>query len=137
MSGTLPEAAMRRIGLPWSPALVRRTLIGVGSAVLAARLALQLGVAIMCNGGTHHAHPGHGSGWCIFNDLAIAARAAQRDAGVSRVLLLDLVCLRQSPFVVCSSQAVCSPPHTFAHILTGNVDPSKLPATLPAGCTPW
>lgn len=53
---------MRRIGLAWSPALVQRTLAGVGSAVLAARLALQFGVACMTNGGTHHAHRGHGSG---------------------------------------------------------------------------
>jgi len=75
---------MRRIGLPWSPELVTRTLIGTGSAVLAARLALEYGVAIMCNGGTHHAHAAHGSGWCIFNDLAVAARAAQRDAGVGQ-----------------------------------------------------
>lgn len=88
--GTLSEAAMRRIGLPWSQALVARTLVGVGSAVLAARLALQFGVAAMCNGGTHHAHLAHGSGWCVFNDLAVAARAAQRDAGARRVMLVDL-----------------------------------------------
>jgi hypothetical protein len=62
MQGSIDPAAMRRIGLPWSPDLVRRTLIGVGSAVLAARLALQYGVAAMCNGGTHHAHRDHGSG---------------------------------------------------------------------------
>ena len=63
LSGSISAQAMRRVGLPWSQALVRRTLVGVGSAVLAARLALQLGLAVMCNGGTHHAHPGHGSGW--------------------------------------------------------------------------
>lgn len=62
LNGSISAQAMRRIGLPWSQALVRRTLVGVGSAVLAARLALQLGVAVMTNGGTHHAHPGHGSG---------------------------------------------------------------------------
>ena len=62
LDGSISTAAMRQIGLPWSPALVQRTLVGVGSAVLAARLALQLGLAVMCNGGTHHAHHGHGSG---------------------------------------------------------------------------
>lgn len=62
LDGSIDAAAMRRIGLPWSQALVRRTLVGVGSAVLAARLALQFGVAVMCNGGTHHAHRAHGSG---------------------------------------------------------------------------
>jgi acetoin utilization deacetylase AcuC-like enzyme len=62
LSGQLSAAAMRRIGLPWSQELVQRTLVGTGSAVLAARLALSYGVAIMCNGGTHHAHRDHGSG---------------------------------------------------------------------------
>ena len=62
MDGTITGSQMRQIGLPWSERLVRRTLIGVGSAVLAARLALQFGVACMSNGGTHHAHAAHGSG---------------------------------------------------------------------------
>lgn len=87
IAGT-PE--MRRIGLPWSPELVTRTLIGVGSAVLSARLAVQYGAAVMCNGGTHHAHRDRGAGWCIFHDQAVAARAAQRDAGVGKVLFVDL-----------------------------------------------
>ena len=90
LNGTISPQAMRRIGLAWSRDLVRRTLAGVGSVVLAARLALQFGVACTTNGGTHHAHHAHGSGWCIFNDCAVAARAAQRDAGVDRVLILDL-----------------------------------------------
>jgi acetoin utilization deacetylase AcuC-like enzyme len=90
LGGTLSPEAMRRIGLAWSPPLVQRTLVGVGSALLSARLALQYGVACMTNGGTHHAHPGHGAGWCIFNDQAVAARAAQRDAGVGQVLFVDL-----------------------------------------------
>jgi acetoin utilization deacetylase AcuC-like enzyme len=62
LDGSIDAARMRQIGLPWSRQLVQRTLIGVGSAVLAARLALQYGVACMCNGGTHHAHRDHGSG---------------------------------------------------------------------------
>ena len=90
LDGSIDAAAMRRIGLPWSEALVRRTLIGTGSAVLAARLAAQFGAAVMCNGGTHHAHRARGAGWCIFNDQAVAARAAQRDAGVEKVLFVDL-----------------------------------------------
>lgn len=90
LDGTISPSAMRQIGLPWSPELVRRTVIGVGSAILAARLALQYGVAVMCNGGTHHAHRAHGSGWCIFNDQAVAARSVQRDTGVEKVLFVDL-----------------------------------------------
>lgn len=90
LNGSISQQQMRSIGLPWSQQLVQRTLIGTGSAVLAARLALQYGVACMCNGGTHHAHRAHGSGWCIFNDLAVAGKAAQRDAGIGQVLMLDL-----------------------------------------------
>lgn len=62
LDGSIPQQDMRKIGLPWSQQLVRRTLIGTGSAILAARLALQYGVACMTNGGTHHAHRSHGSG---------------------------------------------------------------------------
>ena len=62
IAGTISADKMRQIGLPWSEELVNRTLIGVGSAVLAARLALQYGVAAMCNGGTHHAHADYGTG---------------------------------------------------------------------------
>lgn len=91
IQGTLSPEKQKAIGLPWSEALVRRTLVGAGSAVLAARLATEFGIAVMCNGGTHHAHFDRGSGWCVFNDLAIAARAAQRDIGaVRKVLFADL-----------------------------------------------
>lgn len=90
LNGTLTPAEMRPIGLQWSPELVRRTLIGTGAAILAGRLALQYGAACMTNGGTHHAHRDRGSGWCIFNDQAVAARALQRDVGISRILFCDL-----------------------------------------------
>ena len=62
IAGTISANKMRQTGLPWSEELVKRTLIGVGSAVLAARLALHYGVAVMCNGGTHHAHSDYGTG---------------------------------------------------------------------------
>jgi acetoin utilization deacetylase AcuC-like enzyme len=90
LQGSISTRDMRRIGLPWSQPLVQRTLAGVGSAILAARLALQYGVACMTNGGTHHAHSDHGSGWCIFNDQAVAAKACQRDAGIERCMFVDL-----------------------------------------------
>jgi len=90
LDGTISDADMRCIGLPWSKELVTRTLIGTGSAILASRLALDLGIAVMCNGGTHHAHSGHGSGWCIFNDQAVAAKSIQRDCSVGQILFIDL-----------------------------------------------
>ncbi len=88
--GTLDEKALRRIGLPWSPALVNRTCVAVGGSILTARLALEYGLACNTAGGTHHAFPGYGSGFCIFNDLAITARVLQSSGLVQQVLIVDL-----------------------------------------------
>jgi acetoin utilization deacetylase AcuC-like enzyme len=66
---------MRRIGFPWSEALVRRTLASVGGTLAATRDALSTGFGGNLAGGTHHAFRGEGSGFCVFNDLAIAIRA--------------------------------------------------------------
>ncbi|MBW4695778.1 MAG: histone deacetylase [Lyngbya sp. HA4199-MV5] len=88
--GTLDAKAQRRIGLPWSPALVNRTCVAVGGSVLTAQLALQHGLACNTAGGTHHAFPNYGSGFCIFNDLAIAARVLQKLGLVKTVLIVDL-----------------------------------------------
>lgn len=90
LEGSLPASALRRIGLPWSEALTRRTRRAVGGTLLTARLALRHGVACNAAGGTHHAHPEFGSGFCIFNDLAVAARALVREGRVQRVLIVDL-----------------------------------------------
>ncbi|MEL6248828.1 MAG: histone deacetylase [Cyanobacteria bacterium J06648_16] len=88
--GTLDPRAQRRIGLPWSPGLVQRTCTAVGGTILTAKLALQNGIACNTAGGTHHAFPDYGSGFCIFNDLAIAARVLKRQGLVERILVLDL-----------------------------------------------
>lgn len=90
LSGTIDAKALRRIGLPWSAGLTRRTRRAVGGTLLTARLALEHGLACNAAGGTHHAHPGFGSGFCIFNDIAIAARALVDEGSVSRVLIIDL-----------------------------------------------
>lgn len=82
LAGTISKADMRKINLPWSPQLRQRTLIGTGSAILAARLALQWGAACMCNGGTHHAHRAYGGGWCIFNDQAGASHTMRHPTGM-------------------------------------------------------
>jgi acetoin utilization deacetylase AcuC-like enzyme len=89
-SGTLDAKAQRRIGLPWSAALADRTCIAVGGTVLTARLALQNGLACNTAGGTHHAFPTYGSGFCIFNDLAIAARVVQKLGLAQKILIIDL-----------------------------------------------
>ena len=88
--GTLDAKALRRIGLPWSPELVHRTCIAVGGTVLTAKLALQSGLACNTAGGTHHAFPSYGSGFCIFNDLAIAPRILQREGLAQKILIIDL-----------------------------------------------
>ncbi len=76
--GTLDTKAQRRIGLPWSPELAYRTRIAVGGTLLTASLALACGLTCNTAGGTHHAFPSYGSGFCIFNDLAIASRVLQK-----------------------------------------------------------
>ncbi|MBD2464323.1 histone deacetylase [Oscillatoria sp. FACHB-1407] len=88
--GTLDARAQRRIGLPWSPALVQRTCIAVGGTILTAQLALEHGLACNTAGGTHHAFPTYGSGFCIFNDLAIAARVIQKLGLAQQILIVDL-----------------------------------------------
>jgi acetoin utilization deacetylase AcuC-like enzyme len=88
--GTLDVKLQRRIGLPWSEALAYRTRIAVGGTVLTARLALIHGLACNTAGGTHHAFPSYGSGFCIFNDLAIAARVLQSMNLIQKILIVDL-----------------------------------------------
>jgi acetoin utilization deacetylase AcuC-like enzyme len=88
--GTLEPKAQRRIGLPWTPALANRTCVAVGGTILTAQLALKCGLACNTAGGTHHAFPSYGSGFCIFNDLAIASRLLQHLNLVQKILIVDL-----------------------------------------------
>jgi len=89
-SGTLDAAAQRRIGFPWSAAMVERSRRSTGATLAACRSALDSGCGINLAGGTHHAHRAHGEGFCVFNDAAVAARAMQAEGRVARVLILDL-----------------------------------------------
>lgn len=89
-AGTLPPAAVRKLGLPWSPALVQRSLAEVSGTLLAARLALSRGLACSTAGGTHHAAFAHGAGFCALNDLAVTAAALLASGEASRVLICDL-----------------------------------------------
>jgi len=87
VAGTLDAKMMREIGLPWSESLVARTLGSAGGTLAAMRDALVTGIAGNLAGGTHHAHRARGSGFCVFNDLAIAAAAALDT--VAKVLVFD------------------------------------------------
>ncbi len=88
--GLLSRQELRRIGLPVSWPLVRRSWLAVGGTLLTAQLALRHGLACHLAGGTHHAFPLHGSGFCIFNDLAVAARVLLAEGQVRQVLVVDL-----------------------------------------------
>ncbi len=89
LSGGLSPDEVRRIGFPWSPGLVERSLRSTGAAVDAAAAALEDGVAASLAGGTHHAGSDWGEGYCVFNDTAVAAREMQARGAVRRVLILD------------------------------------------------
>jgi acetoin utilization deacetylase AcuC-like enzyme len=90
LAGTLDERAMRKIGFPWSEALVGRTLASAGGTLMAARAALEDGIAANLAGGTHHAARAEGSGYCVFNDLAVAACAMRAEGRARRVLVVDV-----------------------------------------------
>ncbi len=89
VTGTLNQKAQRRLGLPWSEGLVKRTCIAPMGTLLTAQLALKQGVACHLAGGTHHAHYDFGSGFCIFNDLAFAAKQLLASGAVERLLIFD------------------------------------------------
>ncbi|MEM6257946.1 MAG: histone deacetylase [Planctomycetota bacterium] len=88
--GSIDHDAVRRIGLPWSDGLVTRTRTAVAGTLLTCELALEQGLACNTAGGTHHAHRHFGSGFCIFNDIAIAARTLVDRGQADHVLIIDL-----------------------------------------------
>lgn len=89
-SGTMTAAEVRRLGFPWSPDLVERSLRAVGGTCEAVRAALALGVAMNLAGGTHHAFATHGEGFCVFNDVAVAIREALAAGRIARAAIIDL-----------------------------------------------
>ncbi|GAB4114059.1 MAG: histone deacetylase [Roseiflexaceae bacterium] len=88
--GAMTTQEMRRIGFPWSPAMVERSRRSAGATIQACRAALQEGIAVNLSGGTHHAYAQHGEGFCVFNDSAIAARVLQSEGLLQQVLIIDL-----------------------------------------------
>ncbi len=88
--GQLADAAVRRIGFPWSPGLVERSRRSVGGTLAAARTALDDGVAVNLAGGTHHAFADRGEGFCVFNDVAVAIGALQHEGRIRRAAVIDL-----------------------------------------------
>lgn len=136
-SGQLAPRVLREIGLPWSPGLARRTPLAVSGTWTTARLAITNGVACHLAGGTHHAHADRGSGFCIYNDLAVTARRLLFEGMASRVLIFDCdvhqgdgtarILAQDSEIFTCSLHAARNFPVRRAH--------SDLDVDLPDGMT--
>lgn len=90
MAGNLTEQEIRRLGFPWSEALMTRAKRSVGGTIAASYAALEDGLAGNLAGGTHHAHADFGSGYCTFNDVAVAIRQLQSNQKIERALVVDL-----------------------------------------------
>ncbi|MGD0492634.1 MAG: histone deacetylase [Steroidobacteraceae bacterium] len=89
-SAGLSGAEQRRLGLPWSQALWQRSRLAAGGTLLAARAALEEGLAGNLAGGTHHAFADHGEGFCVLNDVAIATAKLRSEAAIERAVVIDL-----------------------------------------------
>jgi acetoin utilization deacetylase AcuC-like enzyme len=90
LAGSLSAQEMRRIGFPWSEQLVRRTMASVGGTLSAMEEAFSTGWGGTMAGGTHHAFRGEGSGFCVFNDIAVAIQSLRESGRASRVGVIDL-----------------------------------------------
>jgi acetoin utilization deacetylase AcuC-like enzyme len=90
-TGTIAPEMQRRIGFPWSPMMVERSRRSVGATLAAARnvLGMSAGVSANLAGGTHHAFRDRGEGFCVFNDVAVAAAVLRRDAAIARAVVVD------------------------------------------------
>ncbi|MCY7348250.1 MAG: histone deacetylase [Pyrinomonadaceae bacterium] len=88
-SGTLTTREVRRLGLPWSESLVRRSFLATSGTIYAARHALKNSVASNLAGGTHHSFPDRGEGFCVLNDVAVAIRVLQKENLANRFLIID------------------------------------------------
>jgi len=89
-AGSLSKRAERRMGLPWSKRLVYRSRLAVQGTINAAMMALEDGIAANLAGGTHHAFPDHGEGFCVLNDVSVAIRLLMQSCWIRRALVIDL-----------------------------------------------
>lgn len=90
LNGTLAPLEQRRIGFPWSEALVARSLATVGGCIASSYAALEDGLSGNLAGGTHHAMRDAGEGFCVFNDIAVSTLRLMREGRVQRVAIVDL-----------------------------------------------
>lgn len=88
-AGQLTDDELRRIGFPWSLQMVERSRRSTGATIAASRYAMTEGVAANLAGGTHHAFADRGAGYCVFNDVAVAARTLQQERLIQKVMIVD------------------------------------------------
>lgn len=88
-NGTLTAKEIRRLGLPWSESLVRRSFYAVGGTLAATHASLAEGYSSNLAGGTHHSFPERGEGFCVLNDVAIAIRAMRARKIIRRAAIVD------------------------------------------------
>lgn len=89
-TGALSAAEQKAIGFPWSERMIERSRRSVGATIAACRAAIEHGVGVNLAGGTHHAFANRGEGFCVFNDVAVAARLMQAERRAKRVAIVDL-----------------------------------------------
>lgn len=89
ISGELTAKEVRKLGLPWSKSLVRRSFLATNGTIEAAKFALESGIASNLAGGTHHSFPDRGEGFCVLNDVAVAIRVLQKEKLAERFLIVD------------------------------------------------
>jgi acetoin utilization deacetylase AcuC-like enzyme len=142
--GHLSAAEQREIGFPWSPRMAERARRSVGATIAAARSALIHGHGVAANlaGGTHHAHADKGSGYCVFNDVAIAARLMQaewhrRQRQLLRVAVIDLDVHQGNgtAAIFRDDDTVFTLSLHGANNFPSRKEPSDLDVELPDGCT--
>jgi len=137
IEGSMSEKEMRRIGFPWSPELVERSRLSVGASLAACRTALVEGFGANLGGGTHHAYPDHGEGYCVFNDVAVAARAMQAEKRVKRVVIVDCDVHQGNG----TAAIFANDPTVYTFSIHGqknfpfHKEPSDLDIALPDGCS--
>ena len=136
LHGQMTEREMRRIGFPWSAELIERSLSTVGGTICACRAALNDGVAVNLAGGTHHAYPDHGEGYCVFNDTAVAGRVLQAEGLIERLVILDCDVHQGNG----SAAIFADDPSVFTFSIHGqknfpfHKETSSLDVALPDGC---
>lgn len=89
VNGTMSPKEIRKLGLPWSESLVTRSFTAISGTIEAAKKSLEHGVASNLAGGTHHAYPDRGEGFCVLNDVAVAIKVLRRDGLAQRALIID------------------------------------------------